>query len=271
MPDVSIAVVYPDLLGTYGDGGNARVLAQRLRWRGIGAEIVTVPLGTPLPDSCDVYVLGGGEDGPQSLAADELRREGSLARAAERGAAVLAVCAGLQVIGSAFRGSEGIRDGVGLVDARTTGALEVRAVGELVVEAAPHLGLPRLSGYENHAGITILGPGVEPFGRVVAGVGNGTAPAVDGFVAGHVLGTYLHGPALARNPELADLVLGWVVGTLPALEPGIDDDAHELRAERFAAVESGAAETSATAASAARTSSARGLARRARTALRRRR
>ena len=269
MADVSIAVVYPDLLGTYGDGGNARVLAQRLRWRGIGADIVTVPLGTALPDSCDIYVLGGGEDGPQSLAADELRREGALVRAAERGAAVLAVCAGLQVIGSAFRGSEGIRDGVGLVDAHTTGALDVRAVGELVVEPATHLGLPRLSGYENHAGITTLGPGVDPFGQVVGGVGNGTTPAFDGFVSGHVIGTYLHGPALARNPELADLVLGWVVGTLPALEAGIDDDAHELRAERFAAVESGSAQTSATAASTARSSSPSGLVRRARNAVRR--
>lgn len=269
MSEVSIAVVYPDLLGTYGDGGNARVLAQRLRWRGIDAETVTVPLGTALPDSCDIYVLGGGEDGPQSLAADELRREGSLARAAERGAAVLAVCAGLQVIGSSFRGAEGIRDGVGLVDAHTASALDVRAVGELVVEAAPHLGLPRLSGYENHAGITTLGPGVEPFGQVVAGVGNGTTPAVDGFVSGHVVGTYLHGPALARNPELADLVLGWVVGTLPAMEDGIDDDAHELRAERFAAVESGSAQTSATSASTGHSSSLRLLARRARTAVQR--
>ena len=245
MADVAIAVVYPDLLGTYGDGGNARILAQRLRWRGIAADVVEVPLGTPLPDSCQVYVLGGGEDAPQSLAAAELRREGALGRAASSGAAVLAVCAGLQVIGSRFLTGEGIRDGVGLVDAETVRGLAVRAVGELVVDPDPTLGLPRLSGYENHAGITRLGPGVKAFARVTAGVGNGTGDGVDGFLAGHVLGTYLHGPALARNPELADLVLAWVVGDLPPLEAALDYEARELRAERLAAVSAGSAPTSA--------------------------
>lgn len=238
-PEVSVAVVYPDLLGTYGDGGNAVILAERLRWRGISAEVVTVPLGTALPASCDIYVLGGGEDGPQSLAADELRREGTLIRAASSGSAVLAVCAGLQVIGSRFLTTDGIRDGVGLVDAETVRGLRVRAVGELVVDPSPALGLPRLSGYENHAGITRLGSGVEPLARVVSGVGNGTEDSVDGFVAGHVVGTYLHGPALARNPELADLILGWVVGALPPLDPELDREARGLRAERLAAVEAG--------------------------------
>lgn len=238
MSDVSVAIVYPDLLGTYGDGGNARILAERLRWRGIGADVLTVPLGTPLPATCDIYVLGGGEDAPQSLAAAELRREGALAAAVGTGSAVLAVCAGLQVLGTRFLTGEGIRDGVGLVDAETVRGLEVRAVGELVVDPAPRLGLPRLSGYENHAGMTRLGPGVEAFGRVAAGVGNGTEDGADGFVAGRLVGTYLHGPALARNPELADLILGWVVGDLPPLDPAVDDEARGLRAERFAAVAS---------------------------------
>lgn len=244
MADVSVAVVYPDLLGTYGDGGNAQILVERLRWRGISAEMVTVRLGTPLPASCDMYVLGGGEDAPQSLAAAELRREGTLASAAAAGAPVLAVCAGLQVIGSRFLTGEGVRDGVGLVDAETLRGLPVRAVGELVVDPAPALGLPRLSGYENHAGLTRLGPGVEPFGRVAAGVGNGTPEGVDGFISGHLIGTYLHGPALARNPELADLILGWAVGELPPLDPTLDDEARGLRAERLAAVDSGAAQAS---------------------------
>ncbi|GAC1517184.1 MAG: glutamine amidotransferase [Acidimicrobiales bacterium] len=238
MADVAVAVVYPDLLGTYGDGGNARILVERLRWRGISADMVTVPLGTALPATCDAYVLGGGEDAPQSLAATELRREGTLAAAASRGAPVLAVCAGLQVIGTRFLTADGVRDGVGLVDAETLRGLPVRAVGELVVDPIPALGLPRMSGYENHAGITRLGPGVEAFGRVVAGVGNGDELA-DGFFSGHLIGTYLHGPVLARNPELADLILGWVVGDLPPLDPAIDDEARGLRDERLRAVESG--------------------------------
>src|SRR5436853_6091780 len=105
MPDssrVSIAVAYPDLLGTYGDGGNAVVLAQRLRWRGISAEVIEVHAGESVPASCDIYVIGGGEDAPQALAAEQLRRERPLDVAVERGAVVFAVCAGLQIIGQSF-------------------------------------------------------------------------------------------------------------------------------------------------------------------------
>jgi len=234
---VSLAVVFPDLLGTYGDGGNATILAQRLRWRGIAADVLTVGLGRPLPSSCDAYLLGGGEDAPQALAAAELRAGGALAQAVERGAVVLAVCAGLQVVGTRFLTADGLRDGVGLVDLETVRGLPRRAVGELVVEPAGVLGVPTLSGYENHAGLTRLGPGVTPLGRVRAGIGNG-ADSVDGVVAGRILGTYLHGPVLARNPALADLLLTWVVGELPAADPALaaaDQEAAGLRADRLEA------------------------------------
>jgi lipid II isoglutaminyl synthase (glutamine-hydrolysing) len=246
---VRIAVVYPELLGTYGDGGNAVVLAQRLRWRGIPSEIIEVELGDAVPRSADMYVLGGGEDAPQALAAEELRRVGALQAALEGGAVVLAVCAGLQVIGERFLGPGGeSRAGVGLVDIETVIRLRTRAVGEIVVEPAAALDLPLLSGYENHAGATTLGPGIAPLGRVRRGIGNGGAGSVgavnpdaqrdapgDGCIVGRVVGTYLHGPVLARNPALADRLLGWVVGSaLPEL-PGGDPEAEELRIERLAA------------------------------------
>jgi len=235
--DVSVALVYPDLLGTYGDAGNARILIERLRWRGIGAEMVTARLGEPVPASCDLYVLGGGEDRPQALAAAELRASGALASAVGRGAAVLAVCAGLQVVGTRFLTADGMCDGVGLADAETPTTLVPRAVGELAVDPDPALGLPRLSGYENHAGATRLGPGTRPLGTVVSGTGNGGGGHDDGFVHGRVLGTYLHGPVLARNPEVADLLLSWVVGELPPLpRPDVDAEARGLRDERLAAV-----------------------------------
>jgi lipid II isoglutaminyl synthase (glutamine-hydrolysing) len=238
MADIAVALVYPDLLGTYGDAGNARILVERLRWRGIGAEMVTVRLGQPLPAACEVYVLGGGEDRPQALAAAELRAGGSFPTAVDRGAAVLAVCAGAQVIGTRFLTADGICEGVGLVDLETSRALPTRAVGELAVDPEPSLGLPRLSGYENHAGATRLGAGLRPLGRVVSGVGNGAGGHDDGFVTGHLVGTYLHGPVLARNPELADLVLSWVVGDLPPLpRADVDDESRGLREERLAAVE----------------------------------
>src|SRR4051812_37968026 len=97
MTEVSIAVVFPDLLGTYGDGGNATILAQRLRWRGIPATVTEIHADDTVPETCDLYVLGGGEDAPQTFAADRLIESGVLNRAVDRGAVVFAVCAGLQV------------------------------------------------------------------------------------------------------------------------------------------------------------------------------
>jgi CobQ-like glutamine amidotransferase family enzyme len=225
---VRICVPYPELLGTYGDGGNGVVLAQRLRWRGYDAEIVSPALADPLPQDCDVYLLGGGEDAPQTLATDQLRAH-DLAAIADRGAVVFAVCAGLQLLGRSFTDARGATvPGLGLLDC-TTRPKGSRMIGELVVDATA-FSLPRLTGFENHGGITELGPAAVPLGRVMAGSGNG-AGGVEGVVQGRVVGTYLHGPCLARNPALADLLLGWVVGEdLAPLDDGIVD---VLRTERL--------------------------------------
>ena len=233
---VRIALVFPELLGTYGDGGNAVVLAQRLRWRGLPAEIVRVGMDDPLPRGCDIYVLGGGEDAPQTFATARLAETG-LAHAVEAGATVFAVCAGLQILGESFTGSDGQQQsGLGIVDCATR-PKGVRQIGELVVDATA-FDLPLLTGFENHGGVTEVGPGAKPLGRVKVGDGNGVGD-VDGVVSGRVLGTYLHGPALARNPALADLLLGWVTGAAldPLDEPLID----QLRAERLQAALGGRA------------------------------
>ncbi|AIJ23935.1 type 1 glutamine amidotransferase [Amycolatopsis methanolica] len=229
---VRIGLVLPDVLGTYGDSGNAVVLRQRMRWRGMPADVVEVHYGDPVPDSLDVYLLGGGEDEGQELAADYLREHAGLRRAAARGAVVFGVCAGLQVLGTSFRTGDGRRhDGLGLLDV-VTGPGKRRAVGEIVVEtpAGP------LTGFENHLGVTTVGPGSRPLGRVRTGTGNGDG--TDGAVTGHVLATYLHGPALARNPALADLLIGWVTGSPPADLPLPEVD--ELRRERLRAARGGA-------------------------------
>ena len=228
---VGIALLHPELLGTYGDGGNALVLAQRLRWRGVDAEVLPVHAGEPVPSSCELYVLGGGEDAPQALAAAELG-DGTLARAVDRGAVVFAVCAGFQILGHEFLIAEGPRPGLGLLDCTTVRRAPRRAVGELVVEPDARLGLTTLTGYENHAGLTELGPDVRPLGRVMAGAGN-AGDGREGAVEGRVVGTYLHGPALARNPALADLLLSWVMGR--ELAPVDDGDVERLRHERLAA------------------------------------
>jgi CobQ-like glutamine amidotransferase family enzyme len=224
---VRIALVAPDLLGTYGDQGNAEVLRQRLRWRGRFAEIVHA--SATVPADCDIYVLGGGEDAAQMLAVNRLARSRGLQRAAQRGAVVFAVCAGLQILGERFAGPDH-RDhpGLGLLDLTTTRRAR-RAVGEVRARPAiSELGATVLTGFENHQGGTRLGPSARPLARVLSGVGNGAddnpTRRVEGALTGRIVGTYLHGPVLARNPALADLLLEWATGEelaplqLPAVE-----------------------------------------------------
>ena len=232
---VTVALLFPDLLGTYGDSGNAVILAQRLRWRGIASEVLTVRAGEPVPQSCELYVVGGGEDLPQALAARQLGSGpgAPLRRAVDRGAAVLAVCAGLQIIGARFTAPDGTEaEGLGLLDCVTRPGRGPRAVGEIVVEPAAGLRLPVLTGYENHAGVTTVGPGAAADRHRATG-GRQRRRIRDGRGVGRPGGRDL--PArtvLARNPALADRLLGWVVGDLDPLD---DSEAAGLRAERLAA------------------------------------
>lgn len=226
--------VYPDLLSTYGDRGNLLVLTRRARLRGLAVAPTEVDSGQAVPEQGDIYLLGGGEDLPQILAASRLRADGGLARAASRGAVVFAVCAGYQLLGDSFGGvdCEPV-SGLGILDI-SSGRGERRGVGELVAEPDPALGVPRLTGFENHQGVTRVGRSASPLAKVSLGVGNGDG--TEGAYAGHVLGTYMHGPALARNPGLADLLLGWAAGPLAPLSPDDESWAGRLRAERLAAV-----------------------------------
>jgi CobQ-like glutamine amidotransferase family enzyme len=229
---VRIGLVLPDVMGTYGDGGNAVVLRQRLRVRDIAAEIVEITLDDPVPESLDLYTLGGAEDYAQRLATRHLLRYPGLQRAAERGAPVLAICAAVQVLGHWYETSSGERvDGVGMLDA-TTSPQTGRTIGELVSKPLLAGLTQQLTGFENHRGGTVLGPAASPLGAVVKGAGNRVDDGFDGVLQGSVVATYLHGPCLARNPELADLLLSKVVGELAPLElPEVD----LLRRERLGA------------------------------------
>jgi CobQ-like glutamine amidotransferase family enzyme len=229
---VQIGLVLPDVMGTYGDGGNAVVLRQRLRLRGIAAEIVEITLADPVPDSLDLYTLGGAEDYAQRLATKHLLAHQGLQRAAARGAPVLAICAAIQVLGHWYETSAGERvEGVGLLDV-TTSPQPSRTIGEVVsTPLLDGMTLP-LTGFENHRGGTVLGPDARPLAAVVKGAGNRAGDGYDGAVQGSVVATYLHGPCLARNPELADLLLSRVVGPL---EPLGLTEVERLRRERLAA------------------------------------
>jgi CobQ-like glutamine amidotransferase family enzyme len=225
--------VYPDLLSTYGDRGNLLILARRAGLRGLPVDCVEVRSDQALPADGDIYLLGGGEDGPQSLAAQRLITDGGLHRAVDRGAVVFAVCAGYQLLGSSFYAKGTQCQGLELLDLRSDRG-PTRAVGELAGDIDPRLGLPRLTGFENHGGRTHLGPDVYPLARVTTGIGNDEE--TEGAWRGKILGTYSHGPALARNPALADLLLRWATGSM--LRPIDDRWPDLLRKERLTAVSS---------------------------------
>lgn len=227
---VGIGLVLPDVMGTYGDGGNAVVLRQRLRLRGIPAEIVEFTLSDPVPSGLDLYTLGGAEDYAQRLATKHLLRYPGLQQAVSRGAPVLAICAAIQVLGHWYETSAGERvDGVGLLDV-VTSPQPVRTIGEVVSKPLLSGLTEPLTGFENHRGGTVLGSAARPLGAVVKGAGNRAGDGFDGAVQGSVVATYMHGPCLARNPQLADLLLSRVVGELPPLEL---DEVALLRRERL--------------------------------------
>jgi CobQ-like glutamine amidotransferase family enzyme len=218
---LTIGLLYPELLGTYGDGGNATVLAERSRRRGFDASVVTVSLDDHLV-AADLYVIGGGEDGPQRLASELLARE-SLRSRVDDGAFVFAVCAGLQILGTTFAvDGDDEYPGLGIVDAITRRGSR-RAVGDFVGDVEGRT----LVGFENHGGRTTLGPSVRPLARVVHGRGNDGR--VDGFVTDQLWATYAHGPVLAQNPWLADDILSRVLAA--PLDP-LTSVADRLYAER---------------------------------------
>lgn len=224
---LTIVHVMPTLLGSYGDVGNVLVLRHRAESRGIRATVVDVEPGDPVPSSADIYVIGGGQGDQERRAAELLRSDIGLPAAYRGGAPILAVCAGMQLLGEWFTDPSGNKvAGVGLLDV-TTARLRQRAVGDVLAEVSGIPGMPTLIGFENHLGATALGSACRPLARVWRGVGNGAGEPVDGVVQGSVIGTYLHGPVLALNPMLADHLIQEVVGTLPPMDDG--------RAEKFRA------------------------------------
>jgi CobQ-like glutamine amidotransferase family enzyme len=201
------------------------VLGERARRRGIEVDVLRVGIGDDMPDA-SLYLLGGGEDGPQRLGAD-LLRESSFAARVRDGKHVLAVCAGLQILGTSFAvEGDDEYEGLGLVTAVTRRGL-TRAVGELLVRRDREV----LVGFENHGGRTEIGAGVEPFGLVERGRGNDGV--VDGYRTATIWASYAHGPVLAMNPWFADEILSRVLER--ELEP-LDSVADDLYAERRNAI-----------------------------------
>jgi CobQ-like glutamine amidotransferase family enzyme len=211
-----VCALYPDLMNIYADRGNLLLLERRCRWRGLGFELTSAGLGEALDaDAADLYYIGGGQDRDQRLCAldlAEVKRE-ALHAVAARGAVILGVCGGYQLLGSSYQlGGESL-PGVGLVDLVTVRAEGPRLIGNVAIEVELDPGERRvLAGFENHGGRTQLGPSAEPLGRVLTGHGNNGADGLEGVRAGSVIGTYLHGPLLPKNAWFADWLIEAALG-----------------------------------------------------------
>ncbi len=243
MTAIRVGHLYSDYLNIYADRGNIAVLARRAAWRGHALEVTALGMDDVIvPGAHDLYYVGGGQDREQLLVAEDLARKAEpLHEAVAGGAAMLAVCGGYQLLGRGYRGFHGEdMPGIGLLPLETV-AGEGRMIGDVLIECELEPGGKRtLAGFENHAGRTRLDPGAEPFGRVLAGFGNDGESGFEGCRAGRVVGTYLHGPLLPRNPWLADWLLAQALahrtGTEPPqLEPLPDElehRAHDVSAAR---------------------------------------
>jgi CobQ-like glutamine amidotransferase family enzyme len=222
-----VCALYPDLMNIYADRGNLFVLERRCAWRGIGFHLSGSGLGEPLDGNVhDIYYLGGGQDRDQLLCAEDLvagKRE-ALHEAAARGAVVLGVCGGYQLLGESYTLGDAQLQGVGLLDVRTVREPGPRLIGNVAIEVDLD-GQPRvLAGFENHGGRTYLEPNATPLGRVLKGHGNDGRSGFEGVRAGNVIGTYLHGPLLPKNTWFADWLIATALGAdVEALLP-LDDE-----------------------------------------------
>jgi CobQ-like glutamine amidotransferase family enzyme len=214
-------------MNIYADRGNLLVLERRCRWRGIGFRLTTSTLGEELDgDGADLYYIGGGQDRDQRLCAGDLveLKRGALQHAARRGAVILGVCGGYQLLGISYELGDETLCGVGLLDARTVRCEGPRLIGNVAIEVELEPGQRRvLAGFENHAGRTHLGGGQAALGRVLSGWGNNGLDGFEGARSGTVIGTYLHGPLLPKNFWFADWLICRALGADPATLDALDD------------------------------------------------
>ena len=217
---IKIVNLLPELLGTYGDQGNVATLSWRLSQRGIENQVIQASARNSIPSDGDFYFLGGGEDDAQVAALELLRKENALEKALNNGAHLFAVCAGFQLLGNKFPASGGRTiEGLGLLPIFTESAAK-RSVGELLLDST--LGIGQLTGFENHAGQTKFEEKLQPLGIVKTGIGNHASESCDGAVTDQIIATYMHGPALVRNPKLADFFLTRKLGELAPINGELD-------------------------------------------------
>ncbi len=225
-----VCALYPELMNIYADRGNIAVLRARCEWRGLGFGLATSSVGEPLdPEAHDLFYIGGGQDRDQIAVAEDMQltKRTALHEAAARGAVVLAVCGGYQLLGRSYQLGERELPGVGLADLRTVREPGERLIGNCAIEVDLGTGRRVIAGFENHGGRTYLGPGERPLGRVLKGHGNNGRDGLEGIRRDNVIGTYLHGPLLPKNAWLADRLIELAIAVeLEPLDDRLEEAAH---------------------------------------------
>ena len=232
----TIVHLFPELLNLYGDGGNVIALTRRLQWRGLPVEVREIGMGDAMDFSqADIVFIGGGADREQMIVKDAMvARKSELSAYVADGGVLLAVCGGYQFLGHSYAMDDVVVEGLGVIDMETVRG-EGRLIGNAVIQSdicdAP------IVGFENHGGRTTLGSDAKPLGRVLGKTfGNNGEDGFEGVHQGNLIGTYLHGPLLPKNPQVADYLIARAFDRRgDALELAPLDDAVELEANRVMA------------------------------------
>jgi len=237
--NLRVCVLYPDLMNIYADRGNTMVLRRRCEDRDIGFEFTAVGINETFnPEAHDLFYIGGGQDSDQKLVAGDMLRtkRDSLAAAADRGAVVLAVCGGYQLLGNSYRLGDDSLQGLGLVEMETVREPGPRLIGNIAIAVTVDGEEHVLAGFENHGGRTYLGKNESPLGEVIDGYGNNGKDGREGVRKNNVIGTYLHGPLLPKNSWFADHLIATALSNAcgqPVVLQKLDDEL-ELAAHRRA-------------------------------------
>lgn len=202
---LTILQLYARDMNIYGDNGNALVLMQRAKWHGYTPTLVPYNPGDQLPSQIDLVVGGGGQDSGQDTIQTDLHKIAPvLKQLASDGVPMLMICGLYQLFGHSFKTQGGHTiPGIGLLDVTTVAGPE-RLIGNIITNSDE---FGDIIGYENHSGQTFLGDGVEPLGTIVKGAGNNGQDDTEGARYKNVIGTYLHGSLLPKNPVLADWLI----------------------------------------------------------------
>ena len=235
MKELKILYLYPDILELYGDYGNIQVLKYRLEKRGITAIIDRYSIGDDSPDfnNYDLVFAGGGADQEQGILANDLiKYKDNIKDAINNGVFFLLICGAYQLFGKYYKSADGdIVPGLEVFDYYTEAINDrkKRCIGNIIIEANLNGKTTKVIGFENHGGQTF--DILKPFGKVLFGNGNKFGDTQEGYFESNIIATYLHGPLLSKNPQLADYIIKYCLDRKYnediTLEP-LDDSFEEL-------------------------------------------